>query len=478
MLLHPFLPHGFYCEHLWMRISILAGGGVEPCSCANSKMPALEAAPGHYHEVWNSPLFQRTRRFSAKAARQAPAGGGDIWDCCANCPVAPKQRFQTPREYYGHLARLASDRRTPYRAQKLSNLRRLLRESEAGADVVSAYPAWANIALANTCNLRCPECVVGRRELPQAAANMTPERFAAILEELGPSLIFMELYRYGEPLLNRRAPEMIELATRKYGIACRVSTNFSMTLDDDRIDALARSGLAELVVAADDIEQERYITYRRGGEIDVVEDNLRRLAARRRELGLRHPRILWQSLRFRFNQDRADEIRRRALSLGADRFVMLPAYISAAHPELLPTDAGRRGRRAADKRPRLIISASASPGITADRVPTVRLEAVIHNDLAWDRIPAEAPGDLHPIRIGIKMIDAGGAIVGELGRIHLDRPVERGRSVTFGAIIPLPRGPARYAALRFDLVAEGAYWFEDQMDIQSLPFDLKLGSSE
>lgn len=464
---YPLRSRPFYCEHLWTRISVLADGSVEPCSCALSGHDPFPFAAGGLRAIWNNEWFRRTRRYLIDRRIQSEfrVGASDaVFDCCVNCPVAPRQRFQSVREYYSILAHAAA-LKNPLRRLKLNNLARLQSEARACRDVISAMPAWANIDPANRCNLRCPECLVGRGDIKQPPRTMDLATFDAIMSELGPTLMFVEFYRYGEPLINRDTPAMIERAARQYGIATRLSTNFALPLGDDQLQTLIDSGLRQLVIAADDIAQEHYEQYRRGGRIEVVADNLRRLAALRNSRDSHRLRILWQALRFGFNQDRASLIERQVRAWGADRFVMLPAYISGQHPELLPLDKLRRGRKNAGC-PHPILAARFEPRSPKPGEP-FRLTVKLKNDLGR-AIPAESGSDPHPIRIGIVLIDAAGQRVGELGRIHIDRPVAPHEEAEFSAQFTWPAVP--FHAFKLDLVAEFLFWFEDQADIQAVPF--------
>ena len=459
-----------------MRMSIQADGSVEPCSCALSAMEPIPFQPGRLHEIWNSEPFVRSRQSLLERMADPTADPGEgVFDCCRQCPVAPNQRFQTPREYLTNLTRLLRPG-TPFRREKLANLALLQREARQRQTGLTALPAWANIDPNNTCNLRCPECIVGRREYGRPAAMMTPDRFEVIMRELGPTLVFIEFYRYGEPLLNRDLPAMIELAEKKYGITCRVSTNLSMPLSDGQIEGLVSSGLSRLVLAADDVVQERYQRYRRGGDAARVLDNLRRLAAARKALGSRTPSILWQALRFSFNEDHAREIEQNVREAGADRFVMIPAYISGENEDLLPRQALRRGCR--EDRPRPIEQARLLEGDLTPGKP-FSLEATLVNNLWPHAIPAETASGKHPIRVGVKAVDSSRREIqslGDLGRLTITGEIAPGQRLQCSGQLLLPDHPdlARLSYLKLDLLAEGAYWFESHNDIQSEPFYLPV----
>jgi hypothetical protein len=60
------------------------------------------------------------------------------------------------------------------------------------------------------------------------------------------------------------------------------------------------------------------VQYRRGGHFDLVIDNMRRIIAARRRLGLTRPLVTWQFLVFAFNEHELDLARAMAADIGVD----------------------------------------------------------------------------------------------------------------------------------------------------------------
>lgn len=85
------------------------------------------------------------------------------------------------------------------------------------------------------------------------------------LDEIGPYLFYLELFRYVNLLLHKDILKIIETTEKKYGIITLIFSNFSMPLSEDFLRELIESGLSRLIIAIDDIEQDLYIKYRRGG---------------------------------------------------------------------------------------------------------------------------------------------------------------------------------------------------------------------
>ena len=173
----------------------------------------------------------------------------------------------------------------------------------------------------NNCHLSCPGCL--HTSNPRHAESFdwpggllpmpTYERFLA---EQGPTGWGMVLYNWGEPLLNKRTPEMIRLAKRQLLHVC-LSTNFSVRFD---VPALVASGLNFLFLSLDGATQPTYERFRRGGDLELCLDNLRRLLEERRRQGTGLPFVLWRYLTFEHNLHEVEEGMRLARELGVDQF--------------------------------------------------------------------------------------------------------------------------------------------------------------
>ena len=127
------------------------------------------------------------------------------------------------------------------------------------------------------------------------------------------------MYNWGEPLLHKRTPEMIAYAKQK-DISILLSTNLSIKLTDDYIDRLVLSGLDRMIVSLDGITQESYGKYRRNGNLELVRENLLRLQRAKQRLGTATPKLIWQFLVFRHNEDEIEQARAIYKDWGADDF--------------------------------------------------------------------------------------------------------------------------------------------------------------
>src|SRR5262245_22374698 len=180
-----------------------------------------------------------------------------------------------------------------------------------GHGTMWGYPFVLTIEAANRCNLHCPYCFIGVGERSRPEAMFPLDLYARILDELGDYLMHVELYNWGEPLLNRHVDELVRRASVR-GISTLIATNFSLPFDASRAEALVSSGLAMLGVSLDGAHQETYERYRVGGSFDTVVRNIRLVNEAKRRLGSRTPRVLWSYHVFAHN--RADIARAGAMA--------------------------------------------------------------------------------------------------------------------------------------------------------------------
>lgn len=172
----------------------------------------------------------------------------------------------------------------------------------------------------NQCQLECPLCPTGLRIQDRPAGRADLRIFERLMEEVGDYVFFIDFYNWGEPLLNKNLEPMLRLAADR-NIVTYISTNLSLPLTDERLEALLTSGVSEVIVSIDGASQETYGTYRRQGQFDLAFDNLRRLMALKRRLGLARPVVVWRFYVFRFNEHEIDRARKLAAEIGVDRLV-------------------------------------------------------------------------------------------------------------------------------------------------------------
>ncbi|MBN1901938.1 hypothetical protein JW926_11505, partial [Candidatus Sumerlaeota bacterium] len=209
--------------------------------------------------------------------------------------------------------------------------------------------------------------------------------------------------------------------------------------------------------------------YRRGGRIDLVLDNLDRIIRLRRKLKTSYPKIIWQNLAFRYNEDRIPEIRAHVKKMGVDIFRQVSPYIPMHedYAEWIP-QRGKRGEIA--KGPvfvdRVIIT---PPQIKSGE--TFELECHVTN--RGKKIFPQEHGDDGSIRVGIKILDESKRLKWEIGRIFLPTALASGESIHLKTALTAPDAPGRYF-IKLGMVKEGRFWFEFHHQIQERTADVPL----
>lgn len=198
---------------------------------------------------------------------------------------------------------------------------------------VTARPLKLTIDPTNACHLRCPLCPTGRRELDRAHGHLDPVLFERLLEETGDTLFFIDFFNWGEPFLNPHTEDLVASAARR-GIVCALSSNLSLPLAASRIRRIVSSGLHELIISLDGATPETYVQYRKGGDFELVCENVRQLVAERKRQGLTRPLLTWQFLVFSHNEHEREAAARMAAEMGVDRICFRPPMLHIDEPDL------------------------------------------------------------------------------------------------------------------------------------------------
>ena len=200
------------------------------------------------------------------------------------------------RRIAGYLGSFAKNA-TP---ERLANLVQNEWEYRTGALRLSSFAPTITIDITNRCMLRCPLCATGRRETGRPAVTMDVADFEQIVREIADRSFQLFLYCWGDPLLVPHLADYIRIA-RHANLAVTLSSNLSMKLSDDAIDALVLSGPDRLIVSLDGTDAATYATYRIGGNFDRVRQNALRIAQARSRLQAKRPVLIWQFLAFAHN---------------------------------------------------------------------------------------------------------------------------------------------------------------------------------
>lgn len=153
----------------------------------------------------------------------------------------------------------------------------------------------------NICNLKCPLCPTGAGANEAKKGFMKFELFKKIFDQLKSNLITVNLYNWGEPLLNNDLFKIIKYV-KYYKKSIFITTSTNLNINDKSILVeLLKSGIDEIIVSCDGASKETYDKYRVGGDFNLVMVNLKFLSDEKRRLGS-NVEIVWNFLVFKHNE--------------------------------------------------------------------------------------------------------------------------------------------------------------------------------
>ena len=204
--------------------------------------------------------------------------------------------------------------------------------SRMGLVRISHAPLFVSVEPAAVCQLRCPECPVGRRDngIPTSRNTdklLSLDLFRKVLGEVKDYAHTMQFYFQGEPLLNKDLAQMIAEA-HEAGLYTIVSTN-AQAMTRELAEALVSAGLNRIIVSMDGLTQASYGAYRIGGDVEKAKAALRYLREAKKKLKIEDLRlqIELQCLRLKTNEQEWAELKRTYKALGADRLSLKTAQL-------------------------------------------------------------------------------------------------------------------------------------------------------
>jgi len=202
-----------------------------------------------------------------------------------------------------------------------------------------SWPIHMQMELTSYCNLRCPVCPTGAGILKRSARAMDLPLLERVTDEVGPYLLTMSLWAWGEPLLHPQLAEALRIVTgRTFGV--KLSTN-GQNLDDPRVqEALLDHPPTYLIVAIDGLTDATNSRYRVGARLAPALEGVRALAAARRRRGQSEPLLHMRYIVTRHNEHELpgleDFARRNGFDVLSVRTMSIIDAPEAEHRSLVP----------------------------------------------------------------------------------------------------------------------------------------------
>jgi radical SAM protein with 4Fe4S-binding SPASM domain len=233
---------------------------------------------------------------------------------------------QTARfEYLLRHLRQAAPYATP---SKLGNLTLNLIELRLNVSRPRSLPPYIKIEPTPLCQLACPGCAHGTSDFKAQISNRmhtTLEEVRRIVEPMSRALFGVSLSFRGEPLLGKDLLPIIEYCHSK-NVAVSFPTNLSLHLRTQYIARLVLSGVDTIFVSLDGTSDETYSQYRVGGDFGLVLENVRAIAAMKRQLLRSRPRLVWKFVVFDRNKHEVGTVESTYRQLGFDAYELVRDY--------------------------------------------------------------------------------------------------------------------------------------------------------
>lgn len=173
------------------------------------------------------------------------------------------------------------------------------------------------IEATTACNLRCVKCIHSKEGAIEIG-SLTYENFDKIFKKIKKYAIVITFVNWGEPFLNKDIFKMISKCSSE-GIRLDFSTSLNLK-DKKLLEMIVDSGLEALTISLDGITQNSYSKYRVGGDIRLVFDNIKYLLDYKKKVNSKKPRIFWQFLVNRYNEEEMEQAKKIAKELGIGIF--------------------------------------------------------------------------------------------------------------------------------------------------------------
>lgn len=192
------------------------------------------------------------------------------------------------------------------------------RELAEERTILTSKPQRLVFETTNRCNLRCAMCGQSHRDF--VGRDLQPEVFART-EPYWETAHDASLFGWGEPLMNKHLGSYFDLLAPR-GPSIFVLTN-AMLLKQEMIDRFLTGGLTYLNFSVDGATAATYNRIRKGADFDTVIANIRKVVAKKRELGVSHPYLRMVFVGMRSNVEEFPDFVDLAASLGMDEAKMV-----------------------------------------------------------------------------------------------------------------------------------------------------------
>lgn len=209
--------------------------------------------------------------------------------------------------------------------------------------IVWGYPVSYSIEPTNHCNLKCPECPSGLAALTRPLGLLKIDDFKIWIDQIKNTGFYVQLFFQGEPYINKQLPEMIKYA-QKNKVYISISTNGHF-INESNVDFILENAPDKLIYSVDGLDEESYQNYRVGGTFAQVDNALRLLVKRKKELKKKTPFIEFQFIVMKQNEHLLNDVKNYCKTIGVDKLVFKTMQISSYENALKYLPENKKFRR-------------------------------------------------------------------------------------------------------------------------------------
>ena len=179
-------------------------------------------------------------------------------------------------------------------------------------------PKKVSIEACTICQLNCPSCSNGIGKLQNGFVGkgfLTFENFRRFVNK-NPFVEKVELSSWGEIFLNPELDKIISFAFEQ-GIKLTANNGVNLNSVSDKVlELLVKCKFKSLLVSLDGVSNETYSFYRRGGNFEVVINNIKKINHFKEKYNSEFPKLYWQFVIMGHNEHELPKARGLAKDLG------------------------------------------------------------------------------------------------------------------------------------------------------------------
>jgi MoaA/NifB/PqqE/SkfB family radical SAM enzyme len=202
-------------------------------------------------------------------------------------------------------------------------------------------PLHMQFEFTSFCNLSCPVCPTGNRELDRRMRAMDVGLFRKVYDEVGPYLLTASLWGWGESILHPALRDMLRIAS-SHDVVTFLSTNGQHLGRDSIMDAILEFPPSYLIVSIDGLTDETNSRFRVGARLEPILRAVRQLAELKKQRNLRLPVLHMRFMVMKHNEHEVPGVASFAAEHGFDMLTLRTLTIidsDAAvqvHTEMVP----------------------------------------------------------------------------------------------------------------------------------------------